>query len=187
VGTAANLRTAKTGPATASPGDAIAWTITVSNAGPSNANGVVVRDTVPPPTTGVAAVADTGSCTVTGNDIACPVGTLTPGASARVAVTGTIPAETAVATMTNQARATSSTEELDPDDNAMSVVTQIGSSPIGPEGTVTPPTDGSSVSGWTGYLPRTGAPALPIAGLGALALGGGIVLAHRKRRRTDRR
>ena len=49
--TQANLSITKTGPVTATASDPLAYTITVSNVGPSTATGIVVHDTLPPGTT----------------------------------------------------------------------------------------------------------------------------------------
>jgi uncharacterized repeat protein (TIGR01451 family) len=63
----ANLSVSKTGPNAATPGGAISYTITVSNAGPSAAPGTVVLDEVPTTINSV-----TASCTQALNGAACP-------------------------------------------------------------------------------------------------------------------
>jgi len=91
----------------ASPGDAISYTITVSNAGPNPVSGVTVSDTAPPDLTGVTwtcAPAGAASCTPSGSgDIADSV-SLPVGSSVTYTLDGTLSATPA--SLSNTASAT---------------------------------------------------------------------------------
>ena len=61
--TSADLSITKTGPATVLwPGNKIAWTVRASNAGPSDAQAVVVTDTLPAGITGASGTSSRGPC-----------------------------------------------------------------------------------------------------------------------------
>ena len=70
----ADLAIAKTGPASVVAGTNVVYTITVTNAGPSNAEGVVVTDVTP---AGLTFVSNTGDCVTA---FPCALGTVTAGA-----------------------------------------------------------------------------------------------------------
>ncbi|PUA79781.1 DUF11 domain-containing protein [Nocardioides currus] len=72
------------------PGRNASWTVTVTNAGPSVARDVVVRDDVLDAITDLSA---TAPCTIAaGNDVTCNLGDLPPGASRTITLTGGLPA-----------------------------------------------------------------------------------------------
>src|SRR4029077_3408698 len=60
VTTVADLHVTKTGPAAVAPGTNITYTVTLTNAGPSDAQGVTLTDAVPAGTTFVSATAVSG-------------------------------------------------------------------------------------------------------------------------------
>jgi uncharacterized repeat protein (TIGR01451 family) len=92
-------------PATA--GGALTYEIVVVNNGPSNAQGVVVTDTLPAGTTHVS---NTGGCTVAGQSVTCAFGTIVVGGSKSVQITvGLAPSLAQGATLTNTVVLTSST------------------------------------------------------------------------------
>ncbi|MFN0182137.1 MAG: hypothetical protein ACKVZ0_25310 [Gemmatimonadales bacterium] len=79
IGTSADVVTTKTGPATATAGQNISYAITVGNSGPSDAQSVIVTDTLP---SGVTFVSATGGGTLAGNVVTWPaIATLAAGAS----------------------------------------------------------------------------------------------------------
>jgi uncharacterized repeat protein (TIGR01451 family) len=73
----AEVAIAKTGPATAHAGDTYSYTLTVTNAGPDEAAGVVVTDPTDPTLVTVTSVPD--GCTAAGGTVTCDAGTLAPG------------------------------------------------------------------------------------------------------------
>jgi len=78
----------KTGPAGGITGDAGAYTLTVSNAGPSQATGVVVTDTVPAGLT-ITSVVGTG-CGFVGQLVTCNTGTLAAGGNSVITINFTM-------------------------------------------------------------------------------------------------
>ncbi|ANF32765.1 hypothetical protein A0130_14825 [Leifsonia xyli] len=80
----ADLAVSKVGPATVLPNGDVGYTITVTNHGPDDATGVVVRDVLPPEATGVV---DAAGGTVAGGAITWTVGTLAVGASVSFDIT----------------------------------------------------------------------------------------------------
>lgn len=111
-GDPANLTVTKTGPATAAPGDPIAYTITVTNAGPNDAIDVELSDTVPAGTTFISFSAPLGwACSTpafgaTGT-VTCTRATM-PVSSA--AFTLTVKAPPTPSTVVNTATVTSANE-----------------------------------------------------------------------------
>jgi large repetitive protein len=126
----ADLAAEKTGPASAVPGDTITYTVTARNLGPSNAAGVVVRDTLPGGTEFVAAtnggVQDpvTGTVTWTVGDL-----TVTQGA---VSFDLVVAISTGISgAITNIARAGSSTADTIPDNNRATFTTSVSGADVG--------------------------------------------------------
>ena len=81
----ADLRVAKEGPLTAVAGTNIVYTITVTNAGPSDATGVTLVDPTPP---GLTFVGNAGDCTT---PFPCDLGTLPRLATRTITTTFAIP------------------------------------------------------------------------------------------------
>ena len=81
----ATLQITKAGPVNAVAGTNIVYTITVTNAGPSDATGVTLADPTPP---GLTFVSNAGDCTTA---FACNLGTLPPGATRTITATFAIP------------------------------------------------------------------------------------------------
>jgi uncharacterized repeat protein (TIGR01451 family) len=111
----------KTGPATVTSGTNITYTISVSNAGPSNANAVTVSDTIP---TGEKFVSESsGICTVLANPgptttLTCDFGTLAPGATTSFTITALVNSNVANGTaITNTATVSTTTTDLNPANN----------------------------------------------------------------------
>ena len=109
-----NLSITKTdAPDPVNPGQAVVYTLTVNNAGPSNATNVVVSDTVPSQYTVTSVTSPTGSCGNVGNVVTCNLAAFASGAAAWViTVNVTVKATTVGGTYVNTA--TVSATEADP-------------------------------------------------------------------------
>ena len=81
----ATLQITKEGPLTAVAGTNVVYTITVTNAGPSEATGVTLTDPTP---TGLTFVSNAGDCTTA---FPCALGTLAPGATRTITATFAVP------------------------------------------------------------------------------------------------
>ncbi|HEV2913806.1 MAG TPA: lamin tail domain-containing protein, partial [Pyrinomonadaceae bacterium] len=92
------------------PGDALTYTIVVTNHGPNTAEAVKVTDSLPSELTLVSCTAPGGSCTNTGNDIEVNYTSLANGASATVTIETTVSNSTALGTtLSNTATADAAT------------------------------------------------------------------------------
>lgn len=110
-----DLSIVKTGPAATVPaGGTATYTLTVTNNGPGNSSGFVVKDTVPAPLTNVAS--SDAACTVTGNDVQCIGGRLLAGDSVTYTVTATVPAGV-TSTVANSATVTPNEQDPTPGNN----------------------------------------------------------------------
>ena len=103
----ADVGVLKTGPATVKPGDAITYTLLITNAGPSPADGATFMDNVPAAIAGVAAScgsaaggASCGAVNVSGNSVSGTVPVFPAGGSVVITITGTV---TGATTFTNTA------------------------------------------------------------------------------------
>ena len=93
VGPSADLAVVKTGPATASAGGTVAWTLVATNAGPSAATGVNVVDTLPAGVTFVSRPRPREHVQrASGQAIACALGALANGGTAQIQLVGTVAA-----------------------------------------------------------------------------------------------
>lgn len=116
----ADVRIAKTGPATATPGSTVAYTLTVTNDGPSIAQTVSVTDPTP---AGLTFVSTGGACTTA---LPCALGTLLPGEVRTIVVTFQVPAGyTAPDPIVNQATVSTTTLGDDPANNVATVSTPL--------------------------------------------------------------
>ncbi|ANB18193.1 Hypothetical protein I596_2181 [Dokdonella koreensis DS-123] len=117
----ADLVVTKSGPATVTPGDAVVYTIVVTNQGPSEATNVVVADATP---AGLVFVSNAGACTTT---YPCSLGTLASGASRTITTTYTVPADYSGANpIVNTAIGSSDTPDPNPGNNQGSAQTGVG-------------------------------------------------------------
>lgn len=115
--TSADVSITKTfAPATPVAGQNVTYTLTASNAGPSEARDVVITDPLDPDTTFVSANIDQGTCAVQSGTVTCDVGTLAPGETAVATVVVQIAAG-ATAVVQNSATVTTSTSDPDPSNN----------------------------------------------------------------------
>lgn len=103
-------------------GGSVDWTLTIANAGQSNAAAAHLADSVPTSVTGVTANLVSGpaggSCSVVGQDVTCDWATFPAGATAEVQVHGTIsPGAPASSVLANTATLSSSTTDDTPANN----------------------------------------------------------------------
>ena len=84
-------------------GTGFSYTVTVSNAGPSDATLVQLVDTLPAEVVFVSAVPDQGSCSELAGTVTCDLGTIADGSSVDVVIAVTVPAGQAATTVTNDA------------------------------------------------------------------------------------
>jgi uncharacterized repeat protein (TIGR01451 family) len=79
----------------------LTWTLSVSNAGPNTALGVMLSNTLPAGVTFASALPSQGSCSQAAGLVNCSLGSIAAGASATVTIQATTPS--AVVTLTNRA------------------------------------------------------------------------------------
>lgn len=133
-----------------SVGSPLTYTLTVSNAGPAAAEGVVVSNLIPEGMTLVSAAPSSGSCSANGT-ILCPLGTVPSGGSATVTlvVTPTTPGE-----ISDSASVTASTADPVASNNIAAVTASVTDPASGP--TVTPAAGGDSGGGGGAEVPPAG-------------------------------
>jgi len=120
----ANVRIAKSAPATVLPGGALTYTLTASNTGPGPAAGVQVVDTLPPGLTVQSATPPPSSAS--GSTLTWNLGTLAPGASTTLTLQVLVSASLADGTvLTNRAAIQTDTPGDDPGDNTSSTYTRV--------------------------------------------------------------
>jgi uncharacterized repeat protein (TIGR01451 family) len=128
---AADLSIVKSAPTTAVAGTSFSYVITVNNAGPSTATGVVVKDTIPGQTSVLSVTPTVGSCTsgIPGNPLqplTCTLGNLAPLGSAAITVTVAVSPSVPDGTVINN-NATVSSSVVDPNnaDNSGSAAVTV--------------------------------------------------------------
>jgi uncharacterized repeat protein (TIGR01451 family) len=129
--TSADLEVVKVdAPDPVAAGANVTYTITVTNAGPSDAQNVVVTDTVPAGTTFVSASIDPGSggsVMLVGDTITYTVPTIAAGASVLATLTVNVNAGTSDGTvLSNTVFVSSDTSDPDPTDNSSTRTTAVG-------------------------------------------------------------
>ncbi|MFN3191205.1 MAG: SdrD B-like domain-containing protein [Aureliella sp.] len=112
-----------------STGSALAYTIVVTNNGPSTATSVQVTDTLPSELSFVSGTTTVGTLTNNGNDVTVDVGTLAPGASATITINTTVIA-TAAGTITNSASVAAAEAETVTTNNTDSEQTELQPEPL---------------------------------------------------------
>jgi uncharacterized repeat protein (TIGR01451 family) len=115
----ADVSITKTGPTSSSPGQNVTYVITVTNGGPASAGGVTVDDPTP---FGLNFVSNTGACT---SAFPCSLGTMTPGQTATINATFSIPANFAGSSVTNTATVASGASDPSSGNNTASATTSL--------------------------------------------------------------
>jgi uncharacterized repeat protein (TIGR01451 family) len=128
VTTQADVSIVKSGAAAAAAGTNLSYTITVTNAGPSNASSVSWSDVLPPNTSFVSETQDSGplfTCT-TGPTVTCSIATLAPSATASFTLTVLVsPSATNGSSIVNTANVTTTTTDNNAANNTSSVTTLV--------------------------------------------------------------
>ena len=119
-GRAADVGIAKTAPASVAAVQLVTYTITVTNAGPSAAEDVVVTDVLPPAL--VAPSTSSPGCVIASGTMTCAVGAVAVGETVEITVSGTAPA---TGDLSNTATISSSTPDLDPSDDSSTVAVAV--------------------------------------------------------------
>ena len=121
---AADAQVAVSAPATALAGGPLAYTVTVTNAGPDPAAAVTLSDTLPTALGSAAATTTAGSCAIAAGVLTCPLGTLAVGGTVTVTVAGTL-ATNAAGSISDTASVAAATDDLVPANNTATVVTSV--------------------------------------------------------------
>jgi uncharacterized repeat protein (TIGR01451 family) len=120
IGVAADLSITKVGPASVTPGQNVVYTITVTNAGPSDAASVTVSDATP---AGLTFVSTAGACATA---FPCTLGTVAAGATRIITATYNVPSSYAGANpIDNTASVTGTTTDPAPANNTASASTPV--------------------------------------------------------------
>ncbi|MBB5208809.1 Ig-like domain-containing protein [Chiayiivirga flava] len=128
------------GNVTAVPGGSIAYTLTVTNNGPSTASAVSVSDTIPAGLTFVSAAGTGWSCGFAAGTVTCTRATLAAGVAPTITLTLGVPAGYAGANpVSNTASVTSSTTDPSPGNNADNETTPVGAAPQAVDDSATTP------------------------------------------------
>ncbi|MCP4697869.1 MAG: beta-propeller fold lactonase family protein [Gammaproteobacteria bacterium] len=100
----------------------VTYQVTIRNNGPSQAAEVVLTDTLPASVTYESATPTAGTCSLTGSEILCSIGTLDVGeeASAAIVVTPTQPGE-----LTNTVQVASAKSDSNPDNDSASETVSV--------------------------------------------------------------
>ena len=123
----ARLTMAKSGPATARPGDPISYRLAITNHGPAPARDTKIIDKLPAELTGLTAPA---GCTLDGRALTCEVGTLAASQTRVFTVTGTVAGGTAEGTaVMNCAAATTSTPVTNSEESTSCTQAIVGPRP----------------------------------------------------------
>jgi uncharacterized repeat protein (TIGR01451 family) len=130
VAPSADLSITKAAPSTTPAGSALSYTLTVANAGPFTAHGVIVTDPLPAGTVfqGAARSANVGSLTTppkgAGGTVSWSVGDLATGQSVKLTLLVKVTAPSG-SSLTNIAQVTSSTADSNPGNNSSAATTHV--------------------------------------------------------------
>jgi len=128
----ADVGVAKSGPAIATAGENLTYTITATNAGPSSASTISLTDTLPPDTTFVSlnqTVGPTFTCVTptvgAAGTITCTIATLAPGASATFSIVFRLSTSAERGQLINTATLTAATPDPIPGNGSSAVSTAV--------------------------------------------------------------
>jgi uncharacterized repeat protein (TIGR01451 family) len=131
----ADIEAHKTGPANVTAGATIAYSVIVTNHGPSDANGTTFSDTVPAGISGVTASCGTpsggascGAVNVAGNAVTSAITTMPSGASVTFTISGTAPADPGTLSNTANAQPPAGIDDPATGNNSSSVTTAVDAS-----------------------------------------------------------
>ena len=116
-------------PTVGTAGQALTYTLTVTNDGPFQATGVIATDAVPAGAVFVAASASQGTASPVGGVVVALLGGLAAGDSATVTI---VVSPSAAGSLTNTAVVTASEPDPDPSNNSATVTTTINAAPPPP-------------------------------------------------------
>ena len=134
VGPPADVAVTMTGTASASEGDNVMYTMTVTNNSLNQATGVVVTDTLGANLKFVSATASQGTFSQSGSTVTYSLGTIAPGGT----VTLTVTAQTLEdGTLTNSASATATSADPTPSNNSASATTSVAEPAIATSAPIT--------------------------------------------------
>ena len=108
-------------------GQPLTWTLTVHNAGPADAQAVVVTDVLPAGVTFVSATSPNGTCTDTAGEVRCDLGTLADGASVTITIDVTVSPDIVLPSpLSNTATVASDTSDPDTGNNSATSEIVVG-------------------------------------------------------------
>ena len=107
-------------------GSTLTYIVTVSNSGPSDANAVVLTDTLPGNVTFGAATPSQGSCSEASGTMTCNLGTINNGGNASITITVTPTAAAGGTTISNTASVTATEDDDDNTNNSVNENTVVG-------------------------------------------------------------
>jgi uncharacterized repeat protein (TIGR01451 family) len=107
-----------------SPGDPLTYTLTISNAGPSDSSAATVTDALPTSVTFVSSNPPSPTCTFASATVTCSLGPLAAGASAAVTIDVTVN-PTATGVLVNTATVVGNETDPDPVNSTATVTTTV--------------------------------------------------------------
>jgi uncharacterized repeat protein (TIGR01451 family) len=146
-------------PSSTTQGDAIAYTLTVTNGGPGSTGGVTLTDSLPAGTSLYSVVSSQGTCAGT-STLTCALGALEDGASATVQVTAIA---NATGAQTDTASIGGTATDPNPANNSASATTNVAAFPA--SGTTTPPTPSAKPQASTGKASEKTKKSVAVSGI----------------------